>query len=265
MISKWARDSAIMTWDRISNSRTNNSLKLYETTITQNLTHELYELKLDNVRIEEAEDEAANGNDLELYIQNSYTKEFKHFAVQAKISKNEIYQTINHHKNNSFQISDLISYSKKIRAIPLYFLYSHTNKYNGEELHRKGFTYNEYGITVTGASRIFWDFFDWNPNVWKFKKIPTVCEIIEDNNSFTFREFLCNQHSQEQIENSHFEPTAFVGASDKILYKNYNFGRNEIPQDNKWKIIQKQINEIEISNDSNSFSFNPKYRIIIEN
>jgi hypothetical protein len=264
MLSKWAADFSISTWNRIRDSNVQKGLKTNETTITQNMIYDLFQLNCNNIIIEEAENEAVNGNDLDLYINDSRLNKFRHFAVQAKISnKKEIYQTINHKKDNRFQILDLIDYSKETRAIPTYFFYSYTNKYNDEDIHRRGFTYNEFGIIVKCASSIFWDYFDWNPDIWKFKKIPSVCDIIEEEDSYAFRDFLSNTLTQYKIEKSIFEPIAFAGTKEKFLTRDYYFDFEEISKDCKWIKIKKPDKSIQITDTISSNSFNPKYRIII--
>lgn len=264
MLSKWAADFSISTWNRIRDSNVRKGLKTNETTITQNMIYDLFQLNYNNIIIDEAENEAVNGNDLDLYINDSSLNKYRHFAVQAKISnKKEMYQTINHKKNNRFQLLDLIDYSKETRAIPTYFLYSYTNKYNDEEIHRSGVSYNEFGIIVKCASTIFWDYFDWNPDIWKFKKIPSVCDIIEEEDSYTFRDFLSNTHIQDKIENSILKPIAFTRTIEKFLTKDCYFDFDEISKDHKWIKMKKPDKSIKTSGTITSSSFNPKYRIII--
>src|SRR5688572_6394868 len=75
------------TWKRIEFTRTRNGLKIFETTITQNI---LYEFRIYTdlfptipIRMFEAINEPMNGNDIELIIQTRHG--FIIAPIQAKI------------------------------------------------------------------------------------------------------------------------------------------------------------------------------------
>ena len=268
MICKWASDFSIDTWKRIQFARKTKGFKIYETTVTQNMIYSLLTLPTNEVEIWEATDEASNGNDLEVFIFNRIDKKFKRFAVQAKIAySDDRYQMINHQaKNKSFQIRNLMNYSIKNRAIPLYFLYSYSTKYNGNAKHKKGHPYNEYGVTVVSAYDIFMNYFDFGN--WKFKSIPTVSDIVGNNDSLTYKEFLCNRKAQMKLEKSIFEPVALTDPKRVIKYmqdRNYDFKFDEITKDSNWTQLESPDKIVEkIIQDNNEYSFNPGFRIIVE-
>lgn len=107
---------AVDTWNRVEFGRTRKALKIFETTITQNILYELFvycsRYPKCPVRMFEAVNESINGNDIELCvkIQNGYVL----IPLQAKIvDKHGLYSKIDH-KN---QIEDLIHYAKKVNGI----------------------------------------------------------------------------------------------------------------------------------------------------
>lgn len=116
---------SIDTWKRIGFVRTRKGLKIYETTITQNLLFELKkfsELCPTNVQIYEATNEKVNGNDIEIFLQVG--SHYIYLPTQAKILyKNSKYTAMDHGN----QINDLILYSKRVGGFPLYLLYNYDN------------------------------------------------------------------------------------------------------------------------------------------
>jgi hypothetical protein len=118
---------AIETWKRIEYAYIKNRIKVYETTLTQNLIFSInayndqYGL---NIEIFEANDENANGNDLELIIK--YPNEGVEFyaPIQAKkVYKNGRYLSMDH----GDQIESLIKYASGTKSEPFYLLYNYTS------------------------------------------------------------------------------------------------------------------------------------------
>jgi hypothetical protein len=110
-------------WQRVKFGRTKVGYKVFETTITQNVIFEIYSYSQYHpnipIKVYEAINEPANGNDIELIIQtrNGYIIA----PLQAKI----IYKTNNYPSmDHGNQINDLISYANRIGGIPLYLLYN---------------------------------------------------------------------------------------------------------------------------------------------
>ena len=117
---------AIETWKRIEYAYIKDRIKVYETTLTQNLIFSInayndqYGL---NIEIFEAINENANGNDLELIIR--YPGEGLEFyaPVQAKkVYKNGRYLSMDH----GDQIESLLKYAEGTKSEPFYLLYNYT-------------------------------------------------------------------------------------------------------------------------------------------
>ncbi|MCW3102318.1 MAG: hypothetical protein JWO09_758 [Bacteroidetes bacterium] len=115
---------SIETWKRMEYAYLKPGVKIYETTITQNLIFSInayndqYNLK---IQILEADDEATNGNDFELVIRFPAEGVEFYAPVQAKkIYKNGKYSSMDH----GDQIVSLQNYARARRAVPFYLLYN---------------------------------------------------------------------------------------------------------------------------------------------
>lgn len=117
------RGLAEETWERIGFARRRRGLKIFETTITQNLLYSITKILGPGglVTAEEAIDEAANGNDIELIVRDKNGHDH-FFAVQAKIIyKNGRYGALSGKKN---QCVSLINYARKMGGSPIYLFYN---------------------------------------------------------------------------------------------------------------------------------------------
>lgn len=118
---------SIETWERIGFARSRSGLKIYETTITQNL---LFGLKKFSehygtgcVQMFEATNEATNGNDMEIFLQVG--SNYICLPAQAKIIyADEKYPRMEH----GDQIKHLMKYAKSIGGYPLYLLYNYVTE-----------------------------------------------------------------------------------------------------------------------------------------
>lgn len=117
---------SIETWKRIEYAYLKSGIKVFETTITQNLLFEINALSdqfdLD-INIFEAVDENRNGNDLELIIR--YPKEGTEFytPIQGKkVYRNQTYGSIDHGN----QIETLLNYALEKRSTAFYLFYNYT-------------------------------------------------------------------------------------------------------------------------------------------
>lgn len=122
-------------WNKIEFARERKGLKIYETTVTQDILSFVMfaalETKFD-IKLFEAKAEKTNGNDIECYVETE--KGFLFLPMQAKIIyKNFKYTQIDHQvgKRKKEQIDLLIKYAKEKKGYPLYLLY---NYYKGEKL-----------------------------------------------------------------------------------------------------------------------------------
>lgn len=122
------------TWNRIEFVRTRMGLKVFETTLTQNIlyTFRLYAEAFPTlaIKIFEATDEKTNGNDIELIIQTN--QGYVPVPLQAKILYRSNHYNSMEHGN---QINNLISYASSLGGIPLYLLY---NYYPNVSFHYNG-------------------------------------------------------------------------------------------------------------------------------
>lgn len=117
---------SIETWKRIEYAYLKPRMKVFETTITQNIVftinafNDIYGLNID---IYEALNERANGNDLELIIRYPAEGVEYYAPIQAKkLYKNgKKYSSMDH----GDQIESLINYARRKNAKPFYLLYNY--------------------------------------------------------------------------------------------------------------------------------------------
>ncbi|BDS10978.1 DUF6615 family protein [Aureispira anguillae] len=161
----WFKFFSIETWNRINFARSKAGLKIYETTITQNLLLNIRmfaETKTLPIEMFEATSEKTNGNDIEIVLE---IEEGKYIILpcQAKIVwKNQKYPTIKHKVNKTEnQIDLLISYAEKVQGIPIYLFYNWFNdssylKDIEHEIRKKDqlFDYELYGCSIACAHKI---------------------------------------------------------------------------------------------------------------
>ncbi len=146
-VYKILKNLSIETWERIEFTRTRKGLKIYETTITQNLLYLLkkYSEYSGNKHIEmfEATNEKTNGNDIEICIN---TKDgYLLFPTQAKILyKSGKYDKINHGN----QIENIVKYAKRTGGIPLHLFYNYDKRHAD----------SEYGCTIIKTKKLLLKF-----------------------------------------------------------------------------------------------------------
>ena len=143
---------SIETWNRIGFARTRPGLKIYETTLTQNLLFSLRQFQEDcniySLQMYEATDERINGNDLELIVQTP--SGYVRIPTQAKLLYTNLkYVAINHNGTTRYQVDDLISYASIIRGIPMYLFYNYVPHHNN---------LREHGCTMMKADYILNNF-----------------------------------------------------------------------------------------------------------
>jgi len=154
------------TWRRLGFCQQfKNEVKTYETTITQNLIFEMLEFArltgTPQLRLLEALDESANGNDIEIYVQHG--DGYILFPTQAKsLYPSGKYEKINHQSGGKFQIHALLEYAARRQGIPLYLLYNYHPKWQdvvgweGE----LGFEYDCFGCSLVNAHLLEHQYFD---------------------------------------------------------------------------------------------------------
>lgn len=245
---------SIQTWDRIGFTRSHKGLKVYETTITQNFLHFIYQsIQTDKSHfyMYESLDEKSNGNDIEIFIETN--EGFIFFPTQAKmIYKNEKYKSLKHKTKNILQIDSLINYANLKKGLPLYLFYNYSNKY--EKLKKYEKKLNDiieiYGCSLSKAKVIKDKYFN---------KIIGFHDIILKDT------YPLNKLDTNILSN--------LDIKDLNNIKFYNY--NEIANDTKWKNLfpkiglgyaQNPLNLKRIktyTNENKNTHFNPKFRILI--
>jgi len=239
------------TWERIEFARTRNGLKIYETTITQNILFSLRKFSelynINSLKMFEAVDEKNNGNDIELILKTN--KGYLIIPTQSKIIyKNEKYPRMEHGN----QINDLISYAKNLKGIPVYLLYNYT-KISAKKI---------YGCSIIGANYLKENYtfkkIDGNGNLkWT---IPSYSDL-HPNPSLPLSYLGCCS----DINKSNDLFKNFLGIEEKKLkdIKIKFYTENEIFKNEYWKdfdntrtIAENNIKKIETP-------YSPKYRIVI--
>ncbi|MFT4803699.1 MAG: hypothetical protein ACI9YE_000894 [Psychroserpens sp.] len=186
-VCNWFQWCALDTWERIGFARTRKGLKIWETTLTQNLLINFHRSKqlfgyqdADwlNIEVYEAVDEKTNGNDIELFVQTKDGPMF--FAVQAKViyhntstHGNGYYKQMKHLNTKGEQIDLLCDYAKKKKGIPLYLLYNWVNKvFDKKEKCKVHYDISQYGCSIVDALHIRSKYF--NAGKWT---IPTFLDL----------------------------------------------------------------------------------------
>ena len=146
-LSSLLRNLSCETWERIGFSRNRTGLKIFETTITQNIIFKIHQHKLSNIIIYEAIDENTNGNDIELFIESN--KGFLFLAIQSKILyKTEKYPKLEHGN----QLHDLMHYAHSKGGIPFYLLYNYSkNFFFNDSVCGIPCNEKDFGCTLIGA------------------------------------------------------------------------------------------------------------------
>ncbi len=163
---------SIETWKRMEFAYSQKGMRIWETTITQNLIFTLnaykHQYKLPIV-IQESEDEKTNGSDIELVLIYRQLGLAFYAPMQAKkLYKSDSYQAMEHNG----QTQKLINYAKKRNGYPLYLLYNYHDPkdadittqirnqvggvgLNGKAIQAKVANIEKYGCSVLSADYIY--------------------------------------------------------------------------------------------------------------
>lgn len=173
------------TWRRLGFCQRYKEVKTYETTITQNLIFDLLEFaqltETPKLRLLEARDESANGNDIEVFVQQG--DGYILFPTQAKsLYLSGKYEKINHQSGGKFQIHALLEYAIKRQGIPLYLFYNHHTNWQDIKTWEGdlGFEHDCFGCSLVNAHYLERQYFDvlnfkWNtPGFLDLHPIPAI-------------------------------------------------------------------------------------------
>jgi hypothetical protein len=180
-LGNWMRYYSAHIWERIGFAYNGKRFSINETTITENLVFDFWQLaKHSNfpVGIYKSKDEQANGSDLEILLETS--QGFICIAAQAKMLKGCKYARIGHKVNSHYQIDMLLEYAKRKNAIPVYLFYNRSyepgtikiiESLTGESIEHYGcsigsaFTIKQYFFSQAAGPKIIPSFGDVHPDL----------------------------------------------------------------------------------------------------
>lgn len=178
-LTDWLKIYSRDIWNRLEFCLSRNDVKVYETTITQNLLYDIYRfqrLKQNcSIRLLEAKNEKVNGNDIEIFVQKG--DKYLFFPTQAKsIYPSGKYQQIRHKTANKRQVDSLLEYADEQGGVPLYLMY---NYYFGEEVKfikkSVGCRIEDLGCSLINANYIYDKYF--SPFASVVKGLPSFCDF----------------------------------------------------------------------------------------
>lgn len=258
---------AVETWNRIEFSRTRKGLKIFETTITQNILYEFLRFKelfpFIPISMFEAYNEPRNGNDIELVISTS--SGYILAPLQAKIIYNSNKYFSMEHGN---QINNLISYANNIGGIPLYLLYNYVPSHIGVKSSRLcGIDYSkeQFGCSLINAHFLKEKFaFKRKIKGGNYKwKIPSFSDL---HPLFAVPWFIlgCCRNNSLNVEATKNLLMNTEKIETKTQLKVRSYAYNELLSDNKWKpMMLRDLDYIPPDVEEENISFKPKYRIVI--
>lgn len=267
-LCNWFQCLSVLIWNKTGFALNNKKLKLHEPTITHNLVFDFWTVAgLSNfpIKIFEAKDEKANGNDLEIILQT--TSGYLYLPMQAKIIKrNSRYPGIKHQVKRNYQIDLLLAYAKKKKGLPFFLLYNYCNipkVIKGIQASSE-FDIECYGCSIVNAKYIKENYHNpqaSTPNLqWK---IPSFSDL-HPLPAYPFHFLVCKDISTWA---SYYQ--AMMGQNEIKFYS-----EKEITEDPDWIDLAPgaRIGFILGENQNNLFNyvesqsieqFNPKYRIVI--
>lgn len=177
----WLRYQSAEVWERVAFSRLTGLVSTFETTITQNLLFEFWQLARSfayELALFESINERANGNDLEILLRDS-NGGYRLLPTQAKILyDNNRYHAIDHGKPIDYQVEKLIAYAKRKKGTPLYLYYNFypDQTYNDTLEKHLGEPVELLGCSLSDAHKIKDHFFSSGPPAG-FHTIPSFADV----------------------------------------------------------------------------------------
>lgn len=237
---------SIETWKRIEHAYNRSNVRIFETTITQNLIFAIHayadQFNL-NIEILESKDENANGNDVELVVRYPDDGVEFYAPIQAKkIYRSGAYRSIHHRR----QIESLIAYASRMNAIPFYLLYNFTSAQFDVA---PGTARELYGCTLVPAEYLLKNFHKSRRRkngeiTWK---IPHFLDL-HPQHAFCLHEFACERRARNfmkrLIDKSIISSS---GVSDSIRSKEWEipgapgfFPLGTFEKDHNWMAVTEQ-------------------------
>lgn len=271
-IETWLKLFSVLTWNKIGFARSRDRLKIYETTITQEL---LFNFRLFAeatpipIEIFEASSEKTNGNDFEILIE--VEQGYILLPCQAKIIwSGDKYQAITHTVGNEFQINLLVNYAEKKGGFPIYMLYNFCENYQLQyEIRNKiDFDIEEYGCSLVPAIFVKENFY--NKRTDKYGKLQWKVPTFEDLHPVAATPFY---HICKLIGNLNYLTSLLKNTNiQNNIIKIYT--REELIEDDNWidlvpiphlGKIENPFQKFNISANSALIrqEFSPKFRFIL--
>jgi len=261
-LCNWSKFFSMWVWDRIGFCRLVAKMNVFETSITQELICQFWELAHNSklpIEVYQSKDEKANGSDLEIAIQ---TKQ-GYFLVpcQAKIvNKNSRYAAFSHKVNNVYQLDILLSHGRKVRGLPLYLLYNFhdtaIHMENIETLHN--LTIQELGCTVQPATLLKKEYS--KPLTGKLS-IPNFYDLHRKL-TIPFSRLICSIGTTRILEETQ-TPISAISFYPAEELTNRNYWRDLAPPAAIGRISPVEEPGFIESPQATSTSFNPRFRILL--
>ena len=269
---------SVNVWNQIGFARNRRGLKVFETTVTQDLLRFVFMAASEShfgIQLYEANSEKANGNDIECFIETQ--KGYLLLPMQAKIIyENMKYPKIDHKVGNDEQIDLLINYASKKKGFPIYLLYNYFyNELLIENLKKTtNIPLELYGISYLDAFYLKNNFYNKRINkkgnkVWKIPKFEDLhplrakpfYEILNDNYlSSDGDEFI-----KQNFGDSGLELDIKLYTKEELINDNYWIDLAPLPQIGKLPpgIDRKKWIRGYASQNIEFNTFDPKFRIIL--
>jgi hypothetical protein len=253
-------------WETIGFTRQRH-LRCNETTITQEIVIDFWRMAKHNVlpiEIYEADNEKANGNDLEILIETK--KGYLLLACQAKIiKKGDKYTEIDHKTKSGEQIDLLIDYARRRKGFAAYTFYNYSDDYLTIEKIEKETEADIgiYGWTIASAHYLKQTYYNTKGlNEWI---IPTFGDL-HPQNAIPMPILICNLLLDKL-------PTVLPYMGYKEDYDLKHYTSEELENDTYWRNLSPRFGIGRINLDDipkqqfqkepiTKGNFDPKYRIV---
>ena len=276
-LCNWFKVFACKTWSRIGFTHSKKGLNIYETTLTQDFVFELINLfeELDTHKIQESIDETANGNDLEIFIQQEDWN-YIYFPCQAKLLyRNNQYETFKHKVGGEYQIDRLIRHANQFGGYPIYLLYNYYKPFTDPYINKiikntYDLSIENFGCSITSAFFLRNTFI----NRGSTTKKPKFNDIHLDYAHPLYK--LCDINFKEKVEGflNPFNLNQDFSYEKFTKYSTYNLqSKNwmDIVSPSQRPGISGPVTESSFTekeerfhNNDNYSDFNPKFRVIID-
>jgi hypothetical protein len=261
-LCNWSKLFCASMWERIGFCRLVANMNVYETSITQELLYQFWQLARNTklpIELYQSKDEKANGNDLEIGIETKYG--FFLVPCQAKIvSKKSKYAAFPHEVNSVYQLDILLTYGKKVRGLPLYLMYNfHNIAYQNEKIESlHSLNIQELGCSLYPAALLKADYL--NSLTGKLS-IPNFYDLHRKT-AIPFSRLFCTVGTTQILEETKtsLSEINFYPKRDMI---NSNYWQDLAPPAAIGRIPPLQEPRFSQSPPDTTTTFNPRFRVLL--